>query len=201
MKVIVNLEKFEQDTDRAVAVMYGRQTPEELLYSDIKETYLKYLWKYATEDIIVVTNKVEEQVYLFQMNRVKIVPPSKLTEMLAHKAIVEVVVDKSIDQTKITYQDDDTVRWISVLSKDAEAVGLKEKTKRIHKKPQSKIDKENRILLLLQLLPILLPIPLIIYSYNTENVAGLGVMTGVTLAFLLRLILDRKYTNPYEKRI
>lgn len=194
-KAIVNLE---QDTDRAVS---RRDTPEQILYKDIENTYLKYMYKYGTVDIIIVTNKVEEQFYKFGAEEIQIINSTPLTRLLNHKPIINTIINKNTDQTEVTYEDGDTIQWINLPSKDAESAGITPKTKRIHKKSDKQIRKENQRLLIYQILKVILPIPLIVYSYNTKNIIGLGVMTGITLAFLLKLIYDREYTYPYERRV
>jgi len=62
----VALEHFEKTRlDRDLDVLYGPESEERKLYHDVERTYLKYLYKFCTEDITIITSKLIAQTYRF----------------------------------------------------------------------------------------------------------------------------------------
>lgn len=71
----VNLEHFEQtDLEKELEKQFGRETIKQRLYNDVERTYLKYMQEFGTENIIIMTDKIEPREYKFANNTVEIVP-------------------------------------------------------------------------------------------------------------------------------
>ena len=73
-EIKVDLERFENTPlEEELNRIYGREGEESLLYRDIERTYKKYLFELGNENVTVVTNLLEPQVYKVGMHEIKIV--------------------------------------------------------------------------------------------------------------------------------
>lgn len=71
--VEVELERFEKtDLEIELDKFFGKESDTQLIYNDIEKTYKKYLFKYGTRYITILTDLVEEGVYEFGANKVNI---------------------------------------------------------------------------------------------------------------------------------
>lgn len=71
--ILVPLEHFQSTSlDKELDSIYGEESQESLIYRDVVQTYLKHLWLHASENIIILTDKVPEQDHKFMDFLIKI---------------------------------------------------------------------------------------------------------------------------------
>jgi len=69
----INLEEFDDTSlDKELNKLFGKQSVESKVYQNIERTYLKYLFEKGNTNIIIITNKVPEQIYKVGMHNIKI---------------------------------------------------------------------------------------------------------------------------------
>lgn len=69
----INLEEFDDSSlDKELNKLFGKQSVESKVYQNIERTYLKYLFEKGNTNIIIITNKVPEQIYKVGMHNIKI---------------------------------------------------------------------------------------------------------------------------------
>lgn len=69
----INLEEFDDSPlDKELNKLFGKQSVESKVYQNIERTYLKYLFEKGNTNIIIITNKVPEQIYKVGMHNIKI---------------------------------------------------------------------------------------------------------------------------------
>lgn len=69
----VFLEFFNKtDLEKYLDNYFGSESELTLIYNNIEKTYTKYLYKYGTDNITVLTNLISPQVYKVGMFEIKI---------------------------------------------------------------------------------------------------------------------------------
>lgn len=64
----INLEEFDDTSlDKELNKLFGKQSVESKVYQNIERTYLKYLFEKGNTNIIIITNKVPEQILILPM--------------------------------------------------------------------------------------------------------------------------------------